>query len=609
MNKICSFSGFFSQIDMFSIKPSSRITFQNKDVYSSKPGQFFTLLTFFTSLGAFIYFGLNMFLKLHPNTTIAEHYQSTPEFLNITNEMLFMSFGMQNISTNAFIIDETIYVPKFSVIKRNKTHILFETTVSLRPCTINDLPLNSDLYEYFDINPIIGMYCIENYFNLEIEGSEDSNLHAYIDFKIDKCDNQTSSLKCKSDEEISNFFDSTRFYTTLTLASIDALDYQNPFNLHGGFYAIPTQSDQKGNIFFNFQHLDVYTDDGFIFENRRRLKGMTKSSDTIYFTHKKNSDPFIHLTIQMEEVLKKYERSYEKLQSILAKTGGAIQILLIFFGILARPVVHFNFYRDLGNEYFDYEYSIKNENINNHLHKREPMKYTILQHFISFFKKDESEYVRKRNLFENSKQILSNNLSLSQILNKIVELEKMKFLLLDPFQIALFEFIPKPFLSAFSKSNYMGKEKEQAIEKLKRGSPTLKKKKNVIKNWNDTFFEQSLCLKNMNFDEIYNKLSQKKEKNELDNKILESTEFANFFLKNQDLKVFETPKKIDLLKKIEKVEEVKCDINDEKEEKENINHILSISLEDNEIPRSKFQPLAIDSEIILKDVKTLKNIK
>ena len=51
---------------------------------------------------------------------------------------------------------------------------------------------------------------------------------------------------------------------------------------------------------------------------------------------------------------------------------------------------------------------------------------------------------RKRQLFERTKSVILENLDLANIIHKLLEIEKLKFLILDPEQLRLFQFIPKP---------------------------------------------------------------------------------------------------------------------------------------------------------------------
>ena len=503
------------------------------------------------SIGCFTYFGLNMILRKSPQTMLAEKYQNYPDYFNITKENFFFAFGIQD-STKKFIIDESIYTTKMSVIKIFDKQRQEETTVEVSQCESEDMPINPDLTEYFQVNPIINMFCIKNYKPVEMEGSEDSNFFEYLKVWIEVCVNETSSVACKSTYELDAFFMTSRFYVALTPYAVDSLDYETPLNQHGAFLAMAAQLKQKAIMDLNFQHLYIYTDDGIVFEETHLQRGINLNEhQNSYFLRNNQSDPLVELNIQLDKVVKIYERKYDKLQDILANTGGAIKILLIAFIVLTQPIVYFNFYKDLGNEYFDFNMDPKQKD------NREPLNLGPFQYFFSFCGRKESEISKKVKLFEISKKILSTNLSLSQILKKQIELEKLKFLLFDTDQLVLFEYIPKPVLSDTKESEEITKNTD--LRSLNSPVKNALQKKQTINEWNDTFFEINLLKRKGNIQAAYayQHIGRKVVKTELDKRILDLTNFVDFFGK------YEKNEKKE--EKNEEIEEVKDEENSKNE--------------------------------------------
>ena len=422
-------------IDLFSIKPSTRITFKNKDLYSTCPGQLMTLLLLCCSIGCFCYFGLNMIFRDSPQTIIAQQYKNYPDYLNITKENFFFAFGIQD-SNRKFLIDDSIFTAKMMVIKDRRNQNIEQIPVEISECKGNDIPSNSDLVDYFSVNPITKMHCIQNYYPVEIEGSEDSNYYEYLKVTINVCDNLTSSVVCKSRDYLENFLNTARFYVTLTPYAVDPTNYAKPMNQHGTFLSVITQLEQKAVMELNFQHIFINTDDGIVFQENYMQRGINLDGhQNSFFLRNNDSDPLVELNIQLDKVVQIYTRKYDKLQDVLASTGGAIKILLMAFIVLTQPVVYFNFYRDLGNEYFDFD--LNESKLENH----QPLKLGLFEYFFSFFRNKDSKSRKKAKLFEKSKEILSLNLSLTQILKKQIELEKLKFLVFDANQLILFEYI------------------------------------------------------------------------------------------------------------------------------------------------------------------------
>ena len=588
MQTTCTFfHQLISTIDFFSIKPSYRLTFRNKNVYSTQAGQLFTIVLILLSFGTFSYFSLNMILRVNPTTIISENYQDTPDFIHITKENLFSAFGMQSIA-GKFIIDESIYKPTLTVITRNKTNILNETLVPLVPCTGSDLPTNPKVQSYFLLNPINGMYCISDYGPLQMQGSLDSNYFEYMILGIEICNNKTSNFTCKTASEITNFINSHLFYLSYVPSAVDTLNYETPFNQHGAFISILLNFNSQTIVYIEFQDTYIYTDDGIILQNLKLQRILNKNGDKLMFYPRKDGDQLLKIYFQSSNVIKTYLRTYDKLQSVLAQTGGAIKILIMFFSFIVKPIVNFNFYKDLGNEYFTFEYEEEGKI------KKESLKFGLFKYFYAFFKNPDSDLVRKKKLFDQSREILSRNLSLSQILNKFVEFEKLKFLLLDQNQIFFFERIPKPVIFEFSN------DKKILYQNEKR-SPSHKLRRKDIKDWNETFFQQTFSSKAVDKNNIklnYQNLKKKINKSELDRRILKLTNFS--FTDH-------------FLKETKSGENERCDENQCFEENKNsltpvnFNKILSKSVNDIkiELRETTFPEIFINTEGILKDLQTL----
>jgi len=559
---------FLGLIDFYAISPSSRITFQNNRHFSSWIGRFLTLLTLASFIGAFIYFGLNMMMHKNPNTIIAEQYQSNPDYLNITKENFFMAFGMRNNSSGSFIIDESIYIPEVSIISKNKSMywLTNETKVTIGPCEEIDKPKTGDLAEYFSTNSIEGMYCIKDYYPVEMMGSEDSPFYEFISMSLNICLNNTAQSICKPAKDIESFANGNEFVVMMTSFAVDPLNYETPFDQHGSFLTIPTNTYLRALLELSFQHLIVNTDDGLVFQNENTQKGQTKSTERIYYDQREDGDPFVELIFNVDKVLKVYERTYAKLQEVLANTGGAIQIITLLSFLLSQPFVYFNFYRDLGNEYFEFEIPTKGMNDQTGFEKKK-LEFSLMGYFFSFFRRTNATVQGYQRIWNKSKEILDNNLSLSKILSKIVEIEKIKYFLFDEDQLTVFESMPKPVISANEKGLVV-KDNGLLIEE--------------IKKFNEKFFQERL-QRGRNQIELKNACSEiirKKMKSQMDLRILQLVELDE-----------------------------KKTMNDNEQEDTNYLQILSKSDESElnfkKMQKQIFHPY-IDTSSILKDLQSLK---
>ena len=113
-----------------------------------------------------------MIKRNDPKTIISEQYIYNPEPIKLTKENFFFAFSMQN-SSKYNTLDETIFSPQMTIVKKKNSTITGVIPIPLRACNASDKPSNPVLIEYFRINPLQGMYCIDNYSQIAIEGTED----------------------------------------------------------------------------------------------------------------------------------------------------------------------------------------------------------------------------------------------------------------------------------------------------------------------------------------------------------------------------------------------------------------------------------------------------
>jgi len=601
-----TFIWFLSLVDFFGITPSSRITFKNNRIYSSCAGRTMTVIVIFSFFGSFSYFGLNMMTRSSPNTIIADEYKDTPDYLNITKDNFFLAFGLKS-QNGSYDSDLSIFVPQLSIVAKNKSNVNLNnnTAVSIGLCDIdNDVPKSPQLQEYFQVNSIQGMFCIKNYQPVEMMGSEDSLYYEYIDITIRKCDPTNTTVPCKSDAEISQFINSHDFTMTFTSYAVNSLNYETPLDQHGNYYTVPANDQSKAQIYFFFQHLYVDTDQGIISKDVQSQRAMTKSDEKTYFVQIDSNLNFIEVIFAVDKVVQYYERTYDKLQQVLAQTGGALQILSIAALILTRPIIDFNFYRDLGNEYFEFEIPQKGtEKV-----VRKKLEISFLEYIYSFFRINDKELIARRRIWDRSKSLLNENLSLGQILNKIAELDKMKYLLFDSNQLLLFEFIPKPIITADQvQNNPLDKKKTLSFSE--------------VRKLNESFFLKKTNWHAHEMKTAYQSLREKRAKTEIDAKILKVVEMKTLGSKLGDINIKGQENKPDgsmikLVKFKQYAEKVREDFkeNDSKEKKGFIDNsnsfrpILPRSEEDDEIIiRESPTPYIphIDVSSILRDLDSL----
>ena len=495
--------GFLNKIlytlDFFPLFPSLQITYRSQDTYSNRASQLTSVLIICLFFTSFYYFGYNMMYRLKPDSVLSEYYQIYPAYLNITKENFFLSFGLKNGQN--FVFDETVWIPEFTVKTQtiNGTNVISNSTlINISKCENDDLPVDPDIHDYFIRNPVSEMYCIKDYFPIDLEGSFDNPYIKYFNIKIRTCDNLTSKNTCKSQSQIEEVIQNNDFYMSFTSYVVDPMNYSSPFVQRGLYFFAPIDIHVQTSVLLTMQHIEIITDDGIFFEKETVMKALTKLSDRTYISDIANQETLILETnVELDKVVKSYSRKYDKLQDVIAKTGGVLKVLMIVAYFLSRPIVKLGFFQDLSNDIFDYKL---NKNKDNDLN------LSFWQYIKSFFVNTHNILKKKRKLLEKTKNVIIENLNLSNILNKLIELEKIKYILFDSDQLELFHCIPKPIAAIKYSSNN--------IQNMKK----MENKKSIV--WENLFMEHIMNIRKKDGWETYNVISHRENKNEFDGRLL-----------------------------------------------------------------------------------------
>ena len=448
-----------------------------------------------------------MIMHQNPNNVVSDIYQSYQEYLNITNKNSFFCFGLRNTNSLTNFLDETIYTAELLVNVQDKNGTKKSTSISIKACEEQDIPETQSVQDYFEENPVNNLYCIADYGPIELEGSEDNSYMKFFNINIKICQNTTeNNFSCKGPDIIKSTIANSSFYLGFMAYAVDPMNYSFPFLQMGSFFSTPIDFNFQSLTTLTFQHIEIITDDGLILENSDILKGLNKLSDrTAYIMRKDANDETIlqQTTIELDKVVESYSRKYDKLQDVLAKTGGVMKIIMIVAYIISRPLVRFGFYEDICNDIFDYRMKGSKE--------KTVLKLSFWQKLKSFFAKNDRILKEKKQLLGITKRKIQETLNIGNILKKLLELEKLKYILLSEEQLNVFQYIPKPlaYLPNFRQRISVG---------------TQLKNNTKISVWEDIFMNTSILHSNDNEPnkawETYQMLSDKERKTDIDKKLL-----------------------------------------------------------------------------------------
>lgn len=450
---------FLHAFDLFSISPGSRFTFKKSKLYTSMVGKFASTIIYALTLTAVYYFSRGFINKTQGQITTSEILTPNPEAFPLNKDTFFFAFALQNSSNNFLaFIDEQIYTidAKLRIKESNNFTI---KSIQIGECDSSDYPTNPDLNQYFMSNSLKGYYCIKNWTELEMVGYWDSVFFKELQFYVRPCRNVTGGTICKDQKYIDDAFKDGYFGSFLSSGVVDPGNYENPIQYSPmNFYA---RISLKTYVFIemSMQHNEIQTDSGSLLEDISIQKGISKTTER-QSVMLDPQDMVFELLIRLDRIKKVFTRKYDKIQDVLANVGGVYNFLMVVGSLLFGSLIDFQMAVDLSHNIFDISGSNKNGSSkispqnsikNGTIPEINPpsslrKKKTSFPHF--GFSENLRNWKRKIKVLWLAKKQIDMKLDISYIMSKILEIEKLKYIIFDANQLFLFDLMPKPKIFA-----------------------------------------------------------------------------------------------------------------------------------------------------------------
>lgn len=333
---------YLLQLDYFATPYELKIYHKNK--LSSYLGLILTSITFAIGVAITITQGSDLYKRKKPKVNRNIEFVDKPLSTNLINnefhftyrfdgdfvkflDKSFFNFQILNylkISTydsNGLAKNVITRIPlEYELCKENKDH--WNRYTKFLPSETN----LTDLYNILEFNKHI---CLKNY-NVSIGGNYNSDYFSNVYIEVSRCVNSTtSSIVCKSPNEINGVFTGNNFQLFYINTVVDSNIFEKPlFSYIDSYWVKLDQSIYYSNdIYLSRQSL--MSDNGFIFEE-------IKSTNSWYFERFREiinistSGRFLrlYLNVGKNEIIER--RYYMKAQELAALVGGFIKILIIF---------------------------------------------------------------------------------------------------------------------------------------------------------------------------------------------------------------------------------------------------------------------------------------
>ena len=135
---------------------------------------------------------------------------------------------------------------------------------------------------------------------------------------------------------------------------VNPADYANPASPYGidyfGFVRPSTTLMSNRYIAIT----DVSTNFGWMMDDfsQERIPTLDKEKESITIG---DNTTLVVYCIRRSHTKKEIQRSYKKLQEVLAEIGGILNVLFLLFRSVAYPLVHQQFFKKLANSVFNFE--------------------------------------------------------------------------------------------------------------------------------------------------------------------------------------------------------------------------------------------------------------
>ena len=332
-------SHFIKSLDLFGIRPS--LYFQGKVRSGTNFGIFLSILLLAFASICFFYFGQNIYYHEKPRIMSHHQYNPYPEKIVLDPELMPIIIELNSPFGDIYYTNpNTLYltVSQFTVSRSaNKTDVTFEH-YPMEICTKDHFSkLDDETQRYFLRKKLSDYFCIPSALkNLTMQGAFDQDLFQSIKFTVMICSNTTEKTSCLSQEEIEKTISSGFIGIYFVDFTINPQDYENP------------RKSQPKEVFTNFvlksqKEIDIFmknnyikTEDGLVFESNHREK-ISSFSESAEFDFKTENQDFFTIYFRIKQESDYYERSYGKLQELLAQIGGFLNC----FWIIALGINHF----------------------------------------------------------------------------------------------------------------------------------------------------------------------------------------------------------------------------------------------------------------------------
>ena len=306
------------------LAPSQVLYIKGHKSFQTYIGAILSLLVFALVFSLGIYFFYKLIVRETFYISIQEELHQINFTYNLSNSLFAFKINSDiELNENEIIFIVSYHEFNLEEITEKKLDLEYEKCKEER--------IDKSIKEIDKIKNISSFYCLIPSENAQIKTIFNKGIDSFINIQIYLCDNEKNS-SCKSNDEIINKLKGhlLEFYLISETYYVNNYNYETP--LLKTFVEEKVQLDLESitsrNYFYEL--LSYYSDNGLVFEEKKKYKGFTFPVKTRYSINKRNNfkNPLggFYFNIYRNQ-RQLFERKYQKLQEICAYIGGILSFL------------------------------------------------------------------------------------------------------------------------------------------------------------------------------------------------------------------------------------------------------------------------------------------
>ena len=370
-------TSMFSKLDIFG--SGFNFLVNGNDKVQTSFGSWFTIFYFFTFVGLFFGFGVDLYQRKKPKVSFNSKIEDYTRF-SLSNSNYTYAFRVED-TDGVFITDESIVYQEILYFSYEMENGAWDVKFInlLKPKRCNDVPLVKEKEQKYNIS-LNSWYCID-FDNVTMGGNWEGNFVYGLQIVTRQCTNSTTRNNCRSKENIEKAFRNERtsskfFYSDLSLEVLPTMDdFEKPLKTNlVNRYQLLNLGLSKRNIYTN-KITSINDDKGWFFQEL--ITSSIFSNDNIFsdFTLKDTwtQDILFNQFIYFGKKFDVYNRGYTKVQEVLASMGGFTKFTLVLINIIYiyvnRKVKNLLLLSEIPFKQEDFNLGINKLNSNNDLQK------------------------------------------------------------------------------------------------------------------------------------------------------------------------------------------------------------------------------------------------